>query len=157
MARSKSKPVELSALTDGVLQTRQLEAAARGIHITQDLRPVRLCGNPRLLERLVGNLVDNALRHNAPGGGVTVTTSTREGVPRLSVANDGPVVRPEDIERLYEPFERLDGLRPSGAEGFGLGLCIVKAVASAHGAALDTQPRPSGGLRVEVRFPAYPS
>jgi signal transduction histidine kinase len=150
----KSKPIELAALVEAVLQAREPEATARGVHITEDLQPVRLHGDSRLMERLAANLVDNALRHNVRGGGVTVTTYTRAGAPCLCVTNDGPVVRPEDIERLYEPFERLDGLRTSSGEGFGLGLCIVKAVASAHSATLDTQVRPTGGLRVEVRFPA---
>jgi signal transduction histidine kinase len=153
----KSRPIELAAMVEGVLLAREPEATARGVHITEDLKPVRLQGDPRLVERLAANLLDNALRHNLPGGGVTVTTSTRAGAPCLCVTNDGPVVRPEDIERLYEPFERLDGLRTSSGEGFGLGLCIVKAVASAHGATLDTQVRPTGGLRVEVRFPAISS
>ncbi len=152
----KSKPIELAALVQGVLGARQPEATARGVHITEDLQPARLHGDPRLIDRLAANLLDNALRHNVPGGSVTVTTSTRAGASCLCVANDGPVVRPDDIERLYEPFERLDGSRPSSGEGFGLGLCIVKAVASAHGATLVTQPRPTGGLRVEVGFPTHP-
>ncbi len=150
------KPFELASLVGKLLRAREPEATARGIHITEDLLPARLHGDPRLVEGLAANLLDNALRHNAPGGGVTVTTSTRAGASCLCVTNDGPAVRPEDIERLYDPFERLDGLRPSSGEGFGLGLCIVKAVASAHGATVDTQARPSGGLRVEVRFPAHP-
>jgi signal transduction histidine kinase len=152
----KSRSIELGALVEGVLRAREPEATTRGVHITEDLEPARLRGDPRLVERLAANLLDNALRHNVPGGGVTVTTDTRAGTSCLCVTNAGPVVRPEDIERLYEPFERLDGLRPSSGEGFGLGLCIVKAVASAHSATLDTQALPTGGLRVEVSFPAPP-
>jgi signal transduction histidine kinase len=151
----KSGPIEMAALVEGLLRAREPEATTRGVHITENLHEVRLQGDPRLVERLAANLLDNALRHNIPGGGVTVTTGTRGGAPCLCVTNDGPVVRPEDVERLYEPFERLDGLRTSSGEGFGLGLCIVKAVGSAHGATLDTQVRPTGGLRVEVRFPVH--
>jgi signal transduction histidine kinase len=152
----KSKPVELELLVGKLLRAREAEAMARGLQITEELQPAQLRGDPRLVERLAANLLDNALRHNVPGGGITVTTSTQAGATCLCVTNEGPVVRSEDIERLYEPFERLDGLRPSSGEGFGLGLCIVKAVASAHGAILDTQARPTGGLQVEVRFPTHP-
>ena len=117
----KSKPVELAELVGELLQAREPEATARGVHITEDLQRARLYGDSRLIDRLAANLIDNALRHNVPGGSVTVTTSTRAGASCLCVTNDGPLVRPEDIERLYEPFERLDSLRPSSSEGFGLG------------------------------------
>jgi signal transduction histidine kinase len=152
----KNKPIVLASLIRELLDAREPEATARGVRIERDLEPVRLQGDPRLIERLAANLIDNALRHNVPGGNITVTTSTRAGTTCLTTTNDGPVVRPDDIERLYEPFERLDGLRPSSGQGFGLGLCIVKAVASAHGATLETHARPTGGLRVEVRFLAHP-
>ncbi len=148
----KSKPFELASLVGELLQAREPEATARGVRIQRVLEPVLLQGDLRLIERLAANLIDNALRHNVTGGGVTVKTGTRAGSPCLWIMNDGPLVRTEDIERLYEPFERLDGQRPSSGVGFGLGLCIVKAVASAHGATLDTQARPTGGLRVEARF-----
>jgi signal transduction histidine kinase len=152
----KSTPVELASLVRELLHARQSEATARGLRIRSELEPVRLQGDQRLIERLAANLIDNALRHNVPGGSVMVTTGTRGGAACLWITNDGPVVRPDDIERLYEPFERLDGQRPSSGVGFGLGLCIVKAVASAHGATLDTQARPTGGLRVEARFRPIP-
>lgn len=149
----KSKPIDLATLASELVQARVHEAEARGIRLTDDLQSVELLGDPRLVERLAANLLDNALRHNAPGGSVSVSTWAHGGSARLRIANDGPVVLPEDVERLYEPFERLDGERPSNAEGFGLGLCIVKAVATAHGATIETEARPTGGLRVEVRFP----
>jgi signal transduction histidine kinase len=107
------------------------------------------------VERLVANVLDNALRHNVPGGMVVVRTGTRAGHGWLAVSNDGPVVEPDQIERLYEPFERLGTERTQTGEGFGLGLCIVRAVATAHGASLMTEARSAGGLNVEVRFPPY--
>jgi signal transduction histidine kinase len=151
-----SKPIELASLVGELLHARQPEATARGVRIEGDLEPVRLQGDRRLIERLAANLIDNALRHNVRGGGVIVKTGPRAGAACLWITNDGPVVRTEDIERLYQPFERLDGQRPSSGAGFGLGLCIVKAVASAHGATLDTRARPSGGLRVEACFRPLP-
>lgn len=146
--------VDLTVLVDELVGTRQEEALGRRLRIVSSLGPALLRADPRLLERLVGNLLDNALRHNVAGGTVSVQTGTRGGAPWLAVSNDGPVIKSDDIARLYEPFERLDAERLTGGEGFGLGLCIVRAVATAHGATLETTPRPQGGLRIEVRFPS---
>jgi signal transduction histidine kinase len=121
--------------------------------VISTLAAAPLRGDPRLVERLAANLIDNALRHNVPDGMVVVRTGTRAGHGWLAVSNDGPVVAPEQIERLYEPFERLGAERTHAGEGFGLGLCIVRAVATVHGATLTTEVRPHGGLHVEVRFP----
>ena len=148
------RPVDLAGMADEVVEARRPEATVRGLRVETNLRPATLRGDPRLVERLVTNLVDNAVRHNEPGGAVAVETAVRNGGAWLMVSNDGPVVAPDDIERLYAPFERLDGERIAGGEGFGLGLCIVRAVAAAHGAGVQTVPRPRGGLRTEVWFPA---
>jgi signal transduction histidine kinase len=110
-------------------------------------------GDPHLVERLVVNLLDNALRHNRPNGSLEVMTGGCDGLASLSVANDGPVIRPADIDRLFEPFQRLAPERTGTGEGFGLGLCIVRAVATAQGALLRARVRPQGGLVVDVRFP----
>ena len=149
----RSEAVDLAALVGGLLRARASEEMTRGLRVSEDLGPAVVQGDLRLVERLAANLLDNALRHNVPGGSVTVTTGTKAGAPYLCITNDGAVVQPDEIERLYGPFERLDGERTNSVEGFGLGLCIVKAVAAAHGATLDTRARPTGGLRVEARFP----
>jgi signal transduction histidine kinase len=109
------------------------------------------------VERLIANLLDNAMRHNVEGGKVNVQTGSRRGAAWLVVANDGPVIKPGEVERLFEPFERLGAERTAAGEGFGLGLCIVGAVAAAHDATLHTVARPEGGLSIEVRFPARSS
>jgi signal transduction histidine kinase len=103
-------------------------------------------GEEPLLERLVGNLVDNGVRYNAPGGWVLV----RARDATVEVENSGPVVPEDAVERLTEPFERIDRARDS--RGTGLGLSIVRAVADAHGARLHIAARPEGGLRVRVAF-----
>ncbi len=144
--------VDLTALLGELLEERELEAAARQVTIVPSLGPAALRGDPRLLERLVENLLDNALRYNVPGGRVAVQTGTRGATAWLAVSNDGPVIRPDDVARLYEPFQRREPERTTRGEGFGLGLCIVRAVAAAHGATLETVAEPAGGLRVEVRF-----
>ena len=145
--------VDLAPIVRDLLATRADEPAARQVRLLPTLVAAPLWGDPRLVERLAANLIDNALRHNVPGGMVVVQTGTRAGHGWLSVANDGPVVASEEIERLYEPFERLGAERTHAGEGFGLGLCVVRAVATAHGASLMTEARPNGGLHVEVRFP----
>ena len=145
--------VDLVRLVRESLAARLAEAEARGLRVIPMLAEARLQGDPRLVERLVANVLDNALRHNEPGGMVVVQTGMRAGHGWLAVCNDGPLVEADQIERLYEPFERLNAERTSTGEGFGLGLCIVRAVASAHGASLMTEACTSGGLNIEVRFP----
>jgi signal transduction histidine kinase len=123
------------------------EAEARHIDVRLDLEHTRIEGDPPLVERLVANLVENAVRHNGRGGSVRVTT--RAGSVR--VENTGPVIAADDVRRLAEPFERLG--RDSDGPGAGLGLSIVRAVSDAHGAQLELQPRAAGGLDARVTFP----
>ena len=118
------------------------------------LRPALTEGDPRLIERLTGNLIDSGFRHNRPGGHVDVSTRTARDRAVLSVTNTGAPLLPEDLERLFEPFERLDGSRTSDSDGLGLGLSIVKAIAQAHAATIATTLPADGGLTIEVSFPA---
>jgi signal transduction histidine kinase len=149
----KREPIDLAALAGHVLLTRQSEARDRQLHIHTALAPAPAAGDPRLAERLIANLVDNALRHNTPGGNVEVATGTRNSCTVLSVINTGPVVPVEAVDRLLQPFQRLGPDRTGHGEGLGLGLSIVQAIAQAHGAALTIQPQPGGGLQAEVSFP----
>jgi signal transduction histidine kinase len=110
-------------------------------------------GDPRLAERLIANLADNALAHNTPGGWIEVVTGTKDSRAVLSVLNTGPVVPAAAVGRLLQPFQRLGTERTSHSEGLGLGLSIVQAIAQAHGAALTIRPQPGGGLHAEVSFP----
>lgn len=110
-------------------------------------------GDPRLAERLIANLADNALRHNTPGGHVEVVTRTKDSHAVLSVINTGAVIPAAAIDRLLQPFQRLGSDRTGHEDGLGLGLSIVQAIARAHGAALTIRPQPSGGLQAEVSFP----
>jgi signal transduction histidine kinase len=149
--------VDLEAVVGELLDARQDEAEVGGLRVVPDLAPATLQGDQRLVERLIANLLDNAMRHNVEGGKVNVQTGSRRGAAWLVVANDGPVIKPGEVERLFEPFERLGAERTAAGEGFGLGLCIVGAVAAAHDATLHTVARPEGGLSIEVRFPARSS
>ena len=148
------EPFDLAAVAAEVVETRRPEAEARGLQIDARFEPARSSGDPRLGERLVANLVDNAARHNVPGGRVEIATATRGGKAVLTVINTGPVIRPDDLDRLYQPFQRLDTDRNGDQDGLGLGLSIVHAIAAAHGASLVTRAQPDGGLNIAVTFPA---
>jgi signal transduction histidine kinase len=155
----RREQLDLAAIASQALHARDSEAAGRELDVRATLDTAPAAGDPRLLERLIANLLDNAIRHNVPGGQVEVTTGTRDRHAFLSITNTGPVVPPEQIQRLYQPFQRLGGARihHSNGHGLGLGLSIVQAISSAHHAQLTTRSRPQGGLTVEVAFPAVVS
>jgi signal transduction histidine kinase len=144
---------ELGAVIDGVLLSPELDTEVTGPHIQTDINPAPVTGDPSLLERLISNLIDNAIRHNIPNGQVQVSTQLRGGHAILIVANTGPLVPTGDLERLLRPFQRAGTDRTAHGEGLGLGLSIVDAIATAHHANLALNPQPKGGLRIEVRFP----
>ena len=145
------EPFDLAAVTGTVIAARQGEAAERKLTLHAALGAAPAAGDPRLAERLVANLLDNALRYNVPGGRVDVSTATRDGRAVLSVINTGPAVPPAAVDRLFQPFQRLAAERVS-REGFGLGLSIVHAIAEMHGASITASPQPEGGLAIEVAF-----
>jgi signal transduction histidine kinase len=145
---------DLAETAAGVVSAQELAAAAHGLRIGTKLEPVLIDGDPRLVERLVTNLVENAIRHNVWDGRVGVRVEAEGDAAVLAVAHTGPVVPQSDVARLTQPFQRLSGDRVDHGGGLGLGLSIVAAVAVAHHAELDIEPRDGGGLRVEVRFSA---
>ncbi|MER6708076.1 sensor histidine kinase [Streptomyces fumanus] len=146
-------PFDLQRLTGKVVAARDDEAERRGVSWRTTLDPAVAVGGAGLAERLVINLVDNALSYNIPGGWVEVTTRTEGDRAVLTVSNSGPVVADDELDRLFQPFQRVGTARMHRREGLGLGLSIVSAVATAHHADLDAVPRPDGGLTVTVRFP----
>ncbi|MFB9966485.1 sensor histidine kinase [Sinosporangium siamense] len=140
--------VDLAAIADRVVGV----TSAGDLRLLSDLSPALASGDPALVERLVANLVDNAVRYNVPGGRVEVMTGVVDGWAVVSVLNTGPVIPPDQLERLLEPFQRLDRtVRSNGHHG--LGLSIVRAIAAAHDAVLTAQARPDGGLSMRVAFP----
>ena len=150
----RREPFDLASVSEAVLLARKADVESLGLEVHTALAPAWATGDPRLVERLVANLIDNAIRHNADHGSLHVTTATLDGQALLRIANTGPTVSSEDVEQLFEPFRTADADRTRLDDGHGLGLSIVRAVADAHGAVLDAEPQPGGGLRVEVRFPA---
>ena len=147
----RSEPADLAKVATDCLAS--VDAGHCGLHVETSLNPAPLLGDPDLITRLVANLLDNAVRHNVPGGTVEVSTARQDGRAVLTVANSGPVIPPGEIGRLLQPFQRLATTRSSDGDGHGLGLPIVRAVATAHGATLSTRARPGGGLHVQVSFP----
>ncbi|HUN34105.1 MAG TPA: HAMP domain-containing sensor histidine kinase [Trebonia sp.] len=146
--------IDLAAVCDDVLERPNPDAGRLGIHVETALDSAPLEGDPRLIERLVANLTDNAVGHNVADGHVRITTSvTASGRAVLSVTNTGRVLPPGEIDRLFQPFQRLDPARTHHKNGHGLGLSIVRAIATAHCATITAQPIPAGGLRVEITFP----
>jgi signal transduction histidine kinase len=147
-------PFDLAVVAKEVLRIRRQQAQERALEVHADLSPAPTSGDPRLVERLIANLVDNALCHNREHGRIDVVTESRTDMATISVANTGPVVSPDDVDRLFEPFRRGGSERTGGHEGHGLGLSIVRAIADVHAAVLTIQPQPEGGLEVTVAFPA---
>ncbi|MDX6298293.1 MAG: hypothetical protein QOI51_2150 [Nocardioidaceae bacterium] len=147
------EPFDLGEVTQSVLAGRRNEAERLGIRIDAALGQVPAFGDRRLVESLVANLVDNALRHNIPGGKIEITTTPVDRAAKLAISSTGPALVPPDVERLFQPFQQLGGARMRHTDGHGLGLTIVLAIAQAHRAELTAHPRPEGGLHVEVIFP----
>lgn len=145
--------VDLGEVSETVLSQLSGDIEDSGLRIRTDLREAPVTGDPVLLERLVGNLVENALRYNVADGEITVRSGINEGAPAIQVENSGPVIPVYEIEGLFEPFRRGSGDRVRSKKSAGLGLSIVRSVVRAHQGAVTAWPRTGGGLVVTVRFP----
>lgn len=150
-ARALTDPLDLAAVAEDALEG----GAAEGITTTATLGEAPVTGDGVLLERLVANLLDNAERYNIAGGTVSVSTSTDNGVSLVRVVNTGRVIPPDQVDRLFLPFTRLDDR--TRHDGFGLGLALVSSIAAVHNGTVDATARPAGGLDITVRLPRrYP-
>lgn len=145
--------MDLADVAAHVVDQARGEALRGGVEIVTSLDPAPTAGDPVLLERLALNLVQNAVRYNAPDGWVNVTTHNGGDTVALVVTNTGPVVPPYEIPGLFEPFRRLAD-RVGSARGTGLGLSIVRSVARAHGGEVVASPHNGGGLVMRVSLPA---
>jgi len=160
---------DLADVARKVVDERLPLASGGGIRVEARLAPAFMTGDPRLVASLVTNLVDNALRYNATDGWIEVVTGEAAGTgadagtATIAIGNSGPPVPPDQIERLFQPFQRLggrgerhgDGHGLGGHElgGHGLGLAIVRTIATAHGATLTARANAGGGLTVVIGFP----
>jgi signal transduction histidine kinase len=145
------EPFDLAEIARKAIMDRREDAERRGIRIDASLDAAPTAGDQRLADSLVANLVDNAIRHNVDGGRVEISTVTADGQATLAIGNTGAVIPPGEVDRLFQPFQRL-GTERTGHGGNGLGLAIVRAIAGVHSATLTATARPDGGLDVAVSF-----
>jgi signal transduction histidine kinase len=155
LARSDSgalarEPYDLAVAAGTAVSDADAEAENAGLTVTTDLRPAPVQGDPALLDRLLSNLVDNAVRHNRPGGWIEVASRQQDGEAVVTVRNSGNPIAPADVQRLFEPFQKLANDRGST----GLGLAIVRSIVRAHGGTVTATPIAAGGLAVTVTMPA---
>jgi signal transduction histidine kinase len=146
-------PADLSTCATAALSAMNREAKRLSLTVTTDLRPAPVVGDPGLLERLAGNLVENAVRYNHLQGRIWVRTTTDDQHATLVVGNTGFEVDEGDVPGLFEPFRR-GGRERTGARGSGLGLSIVRAVCDAHGGSVSAAALSGGGLEITVTLPA---
>jgi signal transduction histidine kinase len=145
--------LDLAEIAQGEVDRASGEADAQRLRLELDLRPAPIRGERSLIERMVANLVENAVRHNTPDGWFSVKTKTDGALAVIQVANSGPVVPAEEVDRLFERFYRPDKSRSRKTGGFGLGLSIVKSVAAAHQGSVDLTAPAEGGLCATVSLP----
>jgi signal transduction histidine kinase len=146
-------PADLATSVYNALSAVRPEADRLKLDVTTDLESAPVVGDPSLLDRLAGNLIENAIRYNHLLGKLWVRTTTSGGQVKLVVGNTGFEVEPADVPGLFEPFRR-GGWERTGSRGSGLGLSIVRAVCDAHGGTVSAIAQPGGGLEVTVSLPA---
>lgn len=143
-------PLRLDQITADVLAAHKTRAADAGVTITSQLKPRVVLGERILLERLVTNLVQNALKYNRPDGTIDVRVGDK---PALVVVNTGDDVPPEEVAALFEPFRRRAAARIDHSGGSGLGLSIARSITQAHGGLITASSTGRDGLTVQVSFP----
>jgi signal transduction histidine kinase len=146
--------VDLGAVAEEVLALLEPRAAARSVRLEGSVALAEVRGDEVLLQRLIENLVENAIRYNERGGRVAISTETHKGTVRVAVRNGGEVIPPGEVDGLFEPFRRRGPDRVESGRGIGLGLAIVRAVTKAHGGTISATAPPEGGLEVVLELPS---
>ena len=147
--------VALEPLITSALSDRADQIATKELTVETNLDGVQVAGSATLLGRMVENVIENAVRHTKPGGLVEIALASLDGrQARVVIASSGPLLDPDAVAQLAQPFKRLSQDRTGSQNGHGLGLSIVAAVAAAHGGGLELYARAEGGLRVQITLPA---
>jgi two-component system OmpR family sensor kinase len=146
------KPIDLKTIAGDAADDARAVAPQRQITVNAPV-PVVVEGDDTRLRQVLGNLVRNALVHTPQQTAVEISVTTEDSVGRMSVADHGPGLRPEEMERIFEPFYRADPSRSRDSGGAGLGLSIVSAVVSAHGGQVKVKETSGGGVTFEVELP----
>jgi signal transduction histidine kinase len=152
LGATAADPIDLAVAAEDALDAVHTAIDQRNITVDAALEPAVARGDRVLLERMIANLVDNAVRHNTPDGWIGIRTARQAGSPVFEIANTGPSVPSEQIPSLFEPFARAKQ-RLNSSDGVGLGLSIAHAIARAHDATITARPRPGGGLELTVTIP----
>jgi signal transduction histidine kinase len=148
---TRKTKIDLLAVVANTMDEFEFAIEQRNLRTELDLRPAEIMGDQVLLERLVANLVDNAVRHNVDGGWVRVETGSKHDTTFIIVTNGGTLIAEESLDNLIEPFNRVEArLDPNG--GVGLGLTLVSSIATAHDAGLRLERLDAGGLSVRLDF-----
>jgi signal transduction histidine kinase len=145
---------DLATWAEDAIDAAAPEIERLDLHVVAELDPAETTGDPQLLERMISNLVDNAVRHNEPGGWIRLRTGSKDAAAYLEIANSGPFVPDDAVPSLFEPFRRLE-TRTGVRDGVGLGLSIARSVVTAHGATVTARSQPAGGLDVSVLLPRH--
>jgi signal transduction histidine kinase len=149
----QAEPLDLASIAEQAILARQQAAGQKGLRVRTALAAAPVTGDPNLVASLAANLVDNAIRHNQPGGWADIRTAMTMSGAVLTVSNTGALVPPDAVDDLFHPFRQLGPQRIRPGAGHGLGLAIVRAIADAHGASVSAVARPAGGLDVTITFP----
>ena len=143
---------DLATWAEDAIDAAAPEIERRNLTVEAKLDPAETTGDPQLLERMISNLVDNAVRHNEPGGWIRLRTGSSDTAVYLEIANSGPFIPDDKVPELFEPFRRMEA-RTGVRDGAGLGLSIVRSVVSAHRATVTGRSQPEGGLDISVKIP----
>ncbi len=150
--RLSSEFTDLATCAEDAVDAAAPEIERLDLRVDAVFGPAETVGDPQLLERMVSNLVDNAVRHNEPGGWIRLRTGSSDAGAYLRIANSGPLVPADAVPSLFEPFRRMEA-RTSARDGAGLGLSIARSVVTAHHAAVNARCQPDGGLDISVVIP----
>jgi len=147
-----SEFTDLATWTEDAIDAAGPEIERLGLHVDALLDPAETTGDPQLLERMIWNLVDNAVRHNEPSGWIRLRTGSKDSAVYLEIANSGPFIPDDAVPSLFEPFRRMQD-RTGVRDGVGLGLSIARSVVTAHRATVTARSQPAGGLDISVVIP----
>jgi len=151
-------PVELEPLVLEVFEVGARLGRTAGVAVRVDATtPTAVAGDAAALRRALLNLVENAVKYTPPGGKVEIALGRTDGMAEVTVADTGIGIEPDDLERIFEPFRRLDAARARDTGGAGLGLAIARSIVIAHGGLVTVESRPGSGSRFTVRLPAAPA
>jgi len=143
---------DLATMAEDAIDAAAPTIERLNLRVDAQLDPAEITGDPQLLERMISNLVDNAVRHNEPGGWIRLRTGRGAAAAYLEIANSGPFIPDDAVPSLFEPFRRMEA-RTGARDGVGLGLSIARSVVTAHHATVTASSQPAGGLDISVQIP----